>query len=163
MCTVREGVPSHSKSFYSSCKYFCGLLIIGIYFCWLKLKWEGKVILGVMIFIMMIFLVRILIGERDDQKDSNRWPKKYSWYLPADKAQLSKVWWKLSVVSRLLSIHWLWYQFEATMALPPYGGLIAIDKLSLDNYIKLFNFVRLFAVFHNASGFMAWNSHKGPG
>ena len=52
---------------------------------------------------------------------------------------------------------------EGTLKLRPYGGLIGIDNSSLDNYFKLFKILRLHAIIHDASGFKAEYSHKGPG
>ena len=52
---------------------------------------------------------------------------------------------------------------EATLKLRPYGGLIGIDNSSLDNYFKSFKILRLHAIFHDASGFIAEYSRKGLG
>ena len=52
---------------------------------------------------------------------------------------------------------------EATLKLRLYGGLIGIDNSSLDYYFKSFKILRLHAILHNASGFVAEYSHKGPG
>ena len=52
---------------------------------------------------------------------------------------------------------------EATLKLRPYGGLIGIDNSSLDNYFKSFKILRLHAILHDASGFIAKYSCKGPG
>ena len=52
---------------------------------------------------------------------------------------------------------------EATLKLRPYGGLIGINNLSLDNYFKSFKILRLRAILHDASGFIAEYSHKDPG
>ena len=52
---------------------------------------------------------------------------------------------------------------EATLRLRPYCGLIGIDNSSLDNYFKSFKILRLHAILHYASRFIAEYSHKGPG
>ena len=52
---------------------------------------------------------------------------------------------------------------EATLKLRPYGGLIGIDNSSLDNFFKSFKLLRLHAILHDASGFIAEYSRKGPG
>ena len=49
-----------------------------------------------------------------------------------------------------------------TLKLRPYGGLIGIDKSSLDNYLKSFKKLRLHAMLHKKAGFIAEYSHKGP-
>ena len=53
--------------------------------------------------------------------------------------------------------------FQATLKLRPYGGLIGVDNSSLDNYFKSFKTLRLNAILHDASGFIAEYSRKGPG
>ena len=52
---------------------------------------------------------------------------------------------------------------EATLKPRPYGDLIGIDNSSLDNYFKSFKILRLHAILHDASGFIAEYSLKGPG
>ena len=52
---------------------------------------------------------------------------------------------------------------ETPLKLRPYGGLIGIDKLSLDNYIKSFKKLRLHAMLHDASFVIAEYSPKVPG
>ena len=53
---------------------------------------------------------------------------------------------------------------EIVLKLRPYGGLIGIDNSSLDKYLKSYKFLRLHAILHDASGFIAEHSHsqKGP-
>ena len=52
---------------------------------------------------------------------------------------------------------------EIVLKLRPYGGLIGIDNSSLDTYLKSYKFLRLHAIVHDASGFIAEHSQKGPG
>ena len=57
---------------------------------------------------------------------------------------------------------------ETALKLRPYGGLISIDNSSLDNssfdnYLNSYKFLRLHAILHGASGFIAEQSQKGPG
>ena len=52
---------------------------------------------------------------------------------------------------------------EIVLKLRPYGGLIGIDNSSLDEYLKSHKFIRLHAILHDASGFIAERSQKGPG
>ena len=52
---------------------------------------------------------------------------------------------------------------ETALKLRPYGGLIGIDNSSLDTYLKSYKFLRLHAILHDASGFIAEYSQKGPG
>ena len=52
---------------------------------------------------------------------------------------------------------------EIVLKLIPYGGLIGIDNSSLDTYLKSYKFLRLHAILHDASGFIAEHSQKGPG
>ena len=52
---------------------------------------------------------------------------------------------------------------EIVLKLRPYGGLIGIDNSSLDTYLKSHKFLRLHAILHDASGFIAEDSQKGPG
>ena len=52
---------------------------------------------------------------------------------------------------------------EIVLKLRPYGGLIGIDNSSLDTYLKSYNFLRLLAILHDASGFIAEHRQKGPG
>ena len=52
---------------------------------------------------------------------------------------------------------------EIVLKLRPYGGLIGIDNSSLDKYLKSYKFLRLHAILHDASGFIAEHSQKGPG
>ena len=52
---------------------------------------------------------------------------------------------------------------EIVLKLRPYGGLIGIDNSSLDKYLKSYKFLRLHAMLHDASGFIAQHSQKGPG
>ena len=52
---------------------------------------------------------------------------------------------------------------EIVLKLRPYGGLIGIDNSSLDKYLKSYKFLRLHAILHDASGFTAEHSQKGPG
>ena len=52
---------------------------------------------------------------------------------------------------------------EIVLKLRPYGGLIGIHNSSLDTYLKSYKFLRLHAILHEASGFIAEYSHKGPG
>ena len=49
------------------------------------------------------------------------------------------------------------------MKLRPYGGLIAVDNSSLDNYFKSFRKLRLHAILHDPSSFTAESSRKGTG
>ena len=51
---------------------------------------------------------------------------------------------------------------EIVLKLRPYGGLIGIDNSSLDKYLKSYKFLRLHAISHDASGFIAEHSQKGP-
>ena len=53
--------------------------------------------------------------------------------------------------------------FEAILKMRTYGGLIGIDNSSLDNYFKSFKILRLHAILHDASGFIAKYGRKGPG
>ena len=52
---------------------------------------------------------------------------------------------------------------ETALNLRPYGGLMGIDNSSLDTYLKSYKFLRLHAILHDASGFIAEYSQKGPG
>ena len=52
---------------------------------------------------------------------------------------------------------------EIALKLRPYGGIIGIDNSSLDAYLKSFKVLRLHAILHDASGFIAEYSQKGPG
>ena len=52
---------------------------------------------------------------------------------------------------------------EIVLKLRPYGGLIGIDNSSLDKYLKSYKFLRLHAILHDASGFIAEHSQKGLG
>ena len=52
---------------------------------------------------------------------------------------------------------------EIVLKLRPYGGLVGIDNSSLDTYLKSYKFLRLHAILHDASGFIAEHSQKGPG
>ena len=52
---------------------------------------------------------------------------------------------------------------EIVLKLRPYGGLIGIDNSSLDIYLKSYKFLRLHAILHDASRFIAEHSQKGPG
>ena len=52
---------------------------------------------------------------------------------------------------------------EIVLKLRPYGGLIGIDNSSLDKYLKSYKLLRLLAIFHDASGFIAEHSQRGPG
>ena len=52
---------------------------------------------------------------------------------------------------------------EIALKLRPYGGIIGIDNSSLDTYLKSFKVLRLHAILHDASGFIAEYSQKGPG
>ena len=52
---------------------------------------------------------------------------------------------------------------DAILKPRPYGGLIGVDNSSLDNFFKSFKILRLLAILHNASGFIAEYSRKGPG
>ena len=52
---------------------------------------------------------------------------------------------------------------EIVLKLRPYGGLSGIDNSSLDIYLKFYKFLRLHALLHGASGFIAEHSQKGPG
>ena len=52
---------------------------------------------------------------------------------------------------------------ETALKLRPYGGLIGIDNSSLDTYLKSYKLLRLHAILHDASGFIAEYSQKGPG
>ena len=51
---------------------------------------------------------------------------------------------------------------EIALKLRPYGGIIGIDNSSLDTYLKSFKKLRLHAILHDASGFIAEYSQKGP-
>ena len=53
--------------------------------------------------------------------------------------------------------------FDIALKLRPYGGIIGIDNSSLDTYLKSSKVLRLHAIFHDASGFIAEYSQKGPG
>ena len=52
---------------------------------------------------------------------------------------------------------------EIALKLRPDGGIIGIDNSSLDTYLKSFKVLRLHAILHDASGFIAEYSQKGPG
>ena len=52
---------------------------------------------------------------------------------------------------------------ETALKLRPYGGFIGIGNSSLDTYLKSYKFLRLHAILHDASGFIAEYSQKGPG
>ena len=52
---------------------------------------------------------------------------------------------------------------EIVLKLRPYGSLIGIDNSSLDNYLISSKFLRLHAILHEASGFIAEHSQKGTG
>ena len=52
---------------------------------------------------------------------------------------------------------------EIVLKLRPYAGLIGIDNSSLHTYLKSYKFFRLQAILHDASGFFAEHSQKGPG
>ena len=51
---------------------------------------------------------------------------------------------------------------EIVLKLRPHGGLIGIDSSSLDTYLKSYKFLRLHAILHDASEFIAEHSQKGP-
>ena len=52
---------------------------------------------------------------------------------------------------------------KIALKLRPYGGIIGIDNSSLDTYLKSFKVLRLHAILHDASGFVAEYGQKGPG
>ena len=52
---------------------------------------------------------------------------------------------------------------EVTLMLGPHGGIIEIDNSSLDGNLKPFKVLRLHAILHNASGFIAEYNQKGQG
>ena len=52
---------------------------------------------------------------------------------------------------------------EAILELSSYGGLIEIDNSSLDNCLKSLKILRLHAILHDASDYIAEYSHKGSG
>ena len=52
---------------------------------------------------------------------------------------------------------------ETALKLRPYVGLIDIENSSSDTYLKSYKFLRLHAILHDASGFIAEYRQKGPG
>ena len=52
---------------------------------------------------------------------------------------------------------------EIVLKLRPNGNLIGIDNSSLDTYLISSKFLRLHGILHDASGFIAEHSQKGPG
>ena len=52
---------------------------------------------------------------------------------------------------------------ETALELRPCDGLLVVDNSSLDTYLKSYKFLRLNAILHDASGFIAEESQKGPG
>ena len=52
---------------------------------------------------------------------------------------------------------------DKALKLRHYGGLIGIDNSALDKYFKSFKILRLYAILHDASGFVYKYSEKGPG
>ena len=51
---------------------------------------------------------------------------------------------------------------EIVLKLRPYVGLIGIDNTSLDKCLNSYKFLLLHAILHDASGFFAEHSQKGP-
>ena len=52
---------------------------------------------------------------------------------------------------------------EIVLKLRPNGSLIGIDNSSLDTYLRSYKLLQLHAILHDASGFIAEHSQKGPG
>ena len=52
---------------------------------------------------------------------------------------------------------------ETALRLRPYDALIGIDKSLQEIYLESYQFLRLHAILHDASGFCAEQSRKCPG
>ena len=55
------------------------------------------------------------------------------------------------------------FDFDIVLKLRTYGGIIGIDKSSVDKYLRISKHLRLHAILHNAGGIIYERYKQGPG
>ena len=55
------------------------------------------------------------------------------------------------------------FDFDIALNLRPYGGIIGIDKSSVDKYLKISKVLRLHAILNDPVGFVYEIDNQGPG